>query len=63
MNLVKKNAAMMVPDNEAINKMVPGILSLLKDEARQHALKSNIGLYAVGDADEVIAKEILKSIG
>jgi UDP-N-acetylglucosamine--N-acetylmuramyl-(pentapeptide) pyrophosphoryl-undecaprenol N-acetylglucosamine transferase len=63
MNLVKKNAAMMVPDNQAINKMVPGILSLLKDEARQNELKKNIGSYAVADADEVIAKEILKSIG
>jgi UDP-N-acetylglucosamine--N-acetylmuramyl-(pentapeptide) pyrophosphoryl-undecaprenol N-acetylglucosamine transferase len=63
MNLVQKNAAMMVPDNQAINKMVPGILSLLKDEARQNELKKNIGSYAVADADEVIAKEILKSIG
>ena len=63
MNLVKKNAALMVPDNQAIDKMVPGILNLLNDEARQNELSNNIGLYAVGDADEVIAKEILKSIG
>jgi hypothetical protein len=53
----------MVPDNQAIDKMVPGILNLLNDEARQNELSNNIGLYAVGDADEVIAKEILKSIG
>lgn len=62
MNLVGKNAAIMVKDNEAITKVVPNIIALAQDEQRQNELKNNIAKYAVQDADERIAAEILKSI-
>ncbi|HTM91227.1 MAG TPA: undecaprenyldiphospho-muramoylpentapeptide beta-N-acetylglucosaminyltransferase [Flavisolibacter sp.] len=63
MNLVEKHAALMVKDSEAINKLVPTIIELAKNEQEQNELKENIGKYAVVNADEYIAKEILKSIG
>jgi len=63
MNLVEKHAALMVSDGEAINKVVPRVIELTKNEDEQNQLKENIGKYAVLNADEHIAKEILKSIG
>jgi UDP-N-acetylglucosamine--N-acetylmuramyl-(pentapeptide) pyrophosphoryl-undecaprenol N-acetylglucosamine transferase len=61
-NLVKKNAAIMISDKEARNKMVPEILALAKNMTEQEILKSNIGKLAVTDADEKIANEILKTL-
>jgi UDP-N-acetylglucosamine--N-acetylmuramyl-(pentapeptide) pyrophosphoryl-undecaprenol N-acetylglucosamine transferase len=54
---------MMIKDSEAIDKLVPALIALSKDEQKQTELKNNIATYAVQDADERIAKEILKSIG
>ena len=61
-NLAKKNAAFMVKDNEATDKVVPMIIELAKDENRQMELKKNIGQLAITDADKRIAVEILKLI-
>jgi UDP-N-acetylglucosamine--N-acetylmuramyl-(pentapeptide) pyrophosphoryl-undecaprenol N-acetylglucosamine transferase len=61
-NLVKKNAAIMIPDKDARNKMVPEILALAKNKPEQEILKNNIGKLAVVDADEKIATEILKTL-
>jgi UDP-N-acetylglucosamine--N-acetylmuramyl-(pentapeptide) pyrophosphoryl-undecaprenol N-acetylglucosamine transferase len=63
MNLVEKHAALMFKDSEVINKIVPTIIELVKNEHEQNELKENISKYAVVNADEMIAKEILKSIG
>ena len=38
-NLVDKNAALMVKDSEAIDKVVPMIIELAKDENKQNELK------------------------
>ena len=62
-NLVEKHAALMVKDSEASEKVVPAIIELSKNEQRQKELIENIGKYAVVNADENIAKEILKNIG
>ncbi|MFI5164684.1 MAG: undecaprenyldiphospho-muramoylpentapeptide beta-N-acetylglucosaminyltransferase [Bacteroidia bacterium] len=62
MKLVNKNAAMMVKDSEAINKIVPMIIELSKDENKQNELKKNIGMLAITNADEVIAREVLKTL-
>jgi len=61
-NLVEKKAALMVNDSEAKDKVVPAIIALANDEQKQNELKQNIGKYAVVDADEKIAKEILNKI-
>ena len=60
--LVSKNAALMVKDNEALDKVVPIIIQLSKDETRQMEFKKNIGALAITNADKTIADEILKSI-
>lgn len=62
MNLVEKHAALVVKDSEAINKLVPAIIELAKNEQEQNELKKNIGKYAVNNADEVIAKQIIESL-
>ena len=62
MNLVEKHAALMVKDSEAISKVVPAIIELAKNEQEQAELKENIGRYAVKNADEVIAKQIIESL-
>jgi UDP-N-acetylglucosamine--N-acetylmuramyl-(pentapeptide) pyrophosphoryl-undecaprenol N-acetylglucosamine transferase len=62
-NLVGKEAAMMIKDSEAVDKLVPALIALSNNEQKQTELKNNIATYAVQDADERIAKEILKSIG
>jgi UDP-N-acetylglucosamine--N-acetylmuramyl-(pentapeptide) pyrophosphoryl-undecaprenol N-acetylglucosamine transferase len=61
-NLVNKNAALMIKDNEAKEKLVATAIALSKDERRQNELKENIGKLAVTNADERIAKEILTPI-
>jgi UDP-N-acetylglucosamine--N-acetylmuramyl-(pentapeptide) pyrophosphoryl-undecaprenol N-acetylglucosamine transferase len=62
MMLVKKNAAMMVKDSEAMQKLVFMTIELAKDVSKQEELKQNIAKLAKVNADEVIAKEILKVI-
>lgn len=59
-NLVSRNAALLIPDNEAGKKLVPMIIELAKDEDRQLKLKENISALAFTDADQRVAKEILK---
>jgi len=61
-NLVSKNAALMVKDSEALDRVVPMILDLAKDENKQNELKRNIGLLAITDADKRIAEEVLRLI-
>jgi UDP-N-acetylglucosamine--N-acetylmuramyl-(pentapeptide) pyrophosphoryl-undecaprenol N-acetylglucosamine transferase len=60
--LVNKNAAMMVKDSEALDKVVPTIIELAKDENKQTELKKNIGSLAITNADRKIAEEILKAL-
>jgi UDP-N-acetylglucosamine--N-acetylmuramyl-(pentapeptide) pyrophosphoryl-undecaprenol N-acetylglucosamine transferase len=63
MNLVQKDAALMVKDNEASEKMVAMIIELARDDEKQKKLRENIGHYGIVNADDHIAGEILKSIG
>ena len=62
MNLVQKDAALMVKDSEAKEKLVDTVVALAKNEHLQTTLHEKIRLLAIKDADEVIAKEILKTI-
>ena len=61
-SLVNKNAGIMVKDSEALDKLIPAIISLAKDEQRETTLKTNIGKLGIINADEIIANEILNSI-
>src|SRR5215831_12307699 len=46
-NLVSKNAALMVKDSEALDKVVPMIVELANDINKQNELKKNIGMLAI----------------
>lgn len=60
--LVRKAAALVIKDGEAKAKVVSTLIALAADEAKQTELKNNIAALAVTDADQKIAKEILKTI-
>ena len=60
--LVGKNAALMVKDSEAIDKLVPMIVELSKNEIKQNELKQNIKKLAIKNADEIIAEKIMETI-
>lgn len=62
MQLVNKNAALMVKDNETKQKLVFMTIELAKDNSKQEELRKNIAALAITDADKIIAEEILKAI-
>jgi UDP-N-acetylglucosamine--N-acetylmuramyl-(pentapeptide) pyrophosphoryl-undecaprenol N-acetylglucosamine transferase len=61
-NLVAKNAALMVKDNEALDKAIPMIIALAKNEQQQNELRNNISALGITDADKRVAEEILRLI-
>ena len=61
--LVNKNAAMLIKDSDALNQLVPAIITLSKDEQKQNDMIANIGRLAITNADDVIAGEVLRLIG
>ena len=58
-HLTDRNAAWMIKDSEAREKLVSTVVSLVKDPAKQNELKENIGKLAVTNADSVIAASVL----
>ncbi len=58
--LVDKKAALMIKDNEADAKLVPMAISLAENKDLQSELSQNIAKLAVSNADEIIAREVLK---
>ncbi len=60
MALVNKNAAVLVKDLEAKEKLVATTISVLNDESKLTDLKKNILQLAMPNADELICDEIVK---
>ncbi|MDB5007757.1 MAG: murG [Mucilaginibacter sp.] len=58
--LVQENAAIFVADRDAEKKLIDKALELLNDKNLQKKLSDNIAKLALPDADEVIAKEVIK---
>jgi UDP-N-acetylglucosamine--N-acetylmuramyl-(pentapeptide) pyrophosphoryl-undecaprenol N-acetylglucosamine transferase len=58
--LIHDNAAIFIPDRDAEIKLVDTALELLNDKDKQKTLSSNIGKLALPNADEVIAKEVMR---
>ncbi|MDB5016170.1 MAG: murG [Mucilaginibacter sp.] len=58
--LVQENAAIFVADRDAEKKLIDKALELLNDKNLQKKLSGNIGKLTLPDADEVIAKEVIK---
>ena len=62
MALVEKDAAILIKDNEANERLVPQCLALLEDKAMQETIRKNIKLFAKPHAAMEIAETILKTI-
>ncbi|MGV3545500.1 MAG: undecaprenyldiphospho-muramoylpentapeptide beta-N-acetylglucosaminyltransferase [Pedobacter sp.] len=60
--LVKENAALLIADAAAEDTLVAQALELLNNKEKSAHLSENIGKMAFANADEVIAKEVLKLI-
>jgi len=60
MSLVSKGAAVFVSDSDAETKLVDEALQLIRNSDLQKKLSDNIGELALPDADEVIAREVMK---
>lgn len=60
--LVNKKAALMIKDNEANEKLIGMTISLAENKDLQKELSDNIAKLAITNADEVIAREILKTL-
>ncbi|HLP05326.1 MAG TPA: undecaprenyldiphospho-muramoylpentapeptide beta-N-acetylglucosaminyltransferase [Paludibacter sp.] len=61
--LVKKDAAVMIKDAEALEQLVDVALGLIHDESRLQLLAENIAGLAEKDSADRIAAEVLKIIG
>jgi UDP-N-acetylglucosamine--N-acetylmuramyl-(pentapeptide) pyrophosphoryl-undecaprenol N-acetylglucosamine transferase len=62
LSLVNNNAAILVPDSQAIKSLVAEALSLASDVEKKKTLSANIIKLAERDADIRIAKEVMKLI-
>lgn len=61
--LVDKDAAIMIKDSEAKDKLVDEVIALANNTEKRLRLASNIQKLAIKDADYQIAKTILENIG
>ncbi|MEN9381307.1 MAG: undecaprenyldiphospho-muramoylpentapeptide beta-N-acetylglucosaminyltransferase [Bacteroidota bacterium] len=62
MQLVKEDAAYLVKDEEANEKLIPVLMSLVQDNEMVLQMQSRIKKFARIDADNLIAKSILNNI-
>lgn len=62
MALVNKNAAILVKDEDAKEKLIDATINLLNDEIKMQTMKQNLSSLAKPNADDEIAEEILKLI-
>ena len=62
MALVGKHAALIVKDSDTSTTLMTVLLNLVKDESLQEKMKENISKLAVGNADEIIALEIINML-
>ncbi|MDE6559656.1 MAG: UDP-N-acetylglucosamine--N-acetylmuramyl-(pentapeptide) pyrophosphoryl-undecaprenol N-acetylglucosamine transferase, partial [Muribaculaceae bacterium] len=60
--LANRGAAILIPDNEAQQKLADTLISLIGDPARLNAMKQAISEMALPDADEKIVDEIIRII-
>jgi len=60
--LVKKDAAIMIEDKNAMQELVPKIIELSHDETKQNIMKKNIEALKITNADECVANEIMQHL-
>ena len=57
-----KNAAVLIPDNQALTRLVEEAVSLIHENEKRKILSENIKKLAERDADRKIAEEVMKLI-
>ena len=62
MALVRKDAALIVKDAEAVEKLLPAALGLLADPERTAVLGANAEKMALRDAAQIICDEVYKLV-
>jgi len=62
MNLVRKNAAMILKDQDAKDKLIDMVIALAADEEKRKEMRQHLASLGVMDADKRIANEIIKAI-
>lgn len=60
--LVNRDAALMVMNEEAEEKLIPMTIELCRNDQRRNELKQNIGKLAITNADEMIAAQVLQDV-
>jgi UDP-N-acetylglucosamine--N-acetylmuramyl-(pentapeptide) pyrophosphoryl-undecaprenol N-acetylglucosamine transferase len=60
--LEAKEAALVIPDQEAKDKLPHLLIKILGDDAQREKLEKQIGNFAIADADDKIADEIIALI-
>jgi UDP-N-acetylglucosamine--N-acetylmuramyl-(pentapeptide) pyrophosphoryl-undecaprenol N-acetylglucosamine transferase len=60
--LSERHAAILVPDNQAVKKLVTEAVTLISDNEKRKTLSENIVKMADRDADKKIAEEVMKLI-
>jgi UDP-N-acetylglucosamine--N-acetylmuramyl-(pentapeptide) pyrophosphoryl-undecaprenol N-acetylglucosamine transferase len=60
--LVNRSAAICIPDNEAVEKMIPLALELIKDVERMRRMSQNISVMKVEDPAGKIADEVIRLV-
>ena len=60
MALVSRDAAVLVKDMEAADKLIPTALTLIRDDKQLEKLHTNILALAERDSAERIADEVMK---
>ena len=62
MALVNYNAALLVKDAEAQEKLIPILIELMNNESEQQKIANNVAKLAFTDAANIIASEVIKLI-
>ena len=52
----------MIPDAELSNALMPTLMNFMQDASKRDSLRRNIAAFAIKDADEQVAREILTRI-
>lgn len=60
--LVDRDAAVMIPDSEATERLAPVVLDLLENPERLAALSANVAAMALPESDERIVDQLLKLV-
>lgn len=61
--LADVGAAILIPDNEAADKLIDNVIGLMSDKEKRNEMSKKISELAIPNSDEIIADEVEKIIG